>query len=278
MFIFMLPSELTHGSRRMKKIALLIISNLILFEILSIGLVYAIGVVRPNMRLDLFIRDNFSAIDMEYFKRAIQNRSELLGWDSIPGDEGTYVNSAGNNWTSSYRSDGSRNDSLHTTHPYIAAYGDSFVHSHEVNDNETWPYLLEKLMGRDVRNYGIGGYGVVQTYLKLKQHLDQNKVAKITIFGIYEADLNRAVNNFRPFLYRQAKSKLGFKPSYRYIDGEITYLPNPWNDSTLTIKQLETLAFRSAETDYWVSEQHLLVPKFPYLLQSIQAFRNIKKN
>ena len=55
--------------------------------------------------------------------------------------------------------------------PCGSAFGDSFTHADEVKDSEAWPFRLSELLGCEIENYGAGGYGQDQAYLKyLKYH------------------------------------------------------------------------------------------------------------
>ncbi len=47
---------------------------------------------------------------------------------------------------------------------YLVALGDSHTYGHMVQPEDAWPRQLEKTIGRDVYNFGIGGYGVFHYY------------------------------------------------------------------------------------------------------------------
>ena len=256
----------------MKKILIIIISNLLLFELLSATLIYAIGIVRPNWRLDLRMEKHFADISQDYLNQALQRkRDKLLGWNTRSGDFKENSNIAGKSWQALVGPDGSRNDGVEHEQVLIATYGDSFTFGEEVDDTETWQYFLEKKIGKDVKNYGVSAYGVGQIWLKIQRHLQQDRVEKITIFTIFEGDLDRAVTGFRPFLQQNTSVILGFKPSFRYLNSQVTFIPNPWINSAQTLVQLKALAIDAAKTDYWVSHNSLITLKFPYSLQSIKV-------
>ena len=51
----------------------------------------------------------------------------------------------------------------------VAAFGDSFVYGNEVRDEDTWCALLEAGAGDlEVLNYGVGGYGLDQAFLRFQ--------------------------------------------------------------------------------------------------------------
>lgn len=72
----------------------------------------------------------------------------------------------------------------------ILAVGDSFTHGSEVNDNQSWPAILERKLGETVLNAGVGGYGVDQIYLRAEKLVELLN-PKILIFGILDQDILR---------------------------------------------------------------------------------------
>jgi hypothetical protein len=53
--------------------------------------------------------------------------------------------------------------------PPLLATGDSYTYGAEVGDSETWPALLQALVGRRVVNAGVPGYGLDQIVLRSEQ-------------------------------------------------------------------------------------------------------------
>jgi len=258
------------------KFILVILTNLLLLELLSVFFVYMIGLIRPNQRLDLMLENTFATVDEEYLHKFISlGYDELLGWDNEPGSEQTFLNVAGDKWSQSYGTDGAREDGHNGGSLLIAAYGDSATNGHEVNNDQTWPFFLELIIGGEVKNFGVGAYGVDQAFLKLKRHLEQGVIAPITMLVIYEDDLNRAVNSFRPFYNHSTGVKLGFKPHYRYLDGEVKIISNPFSNPSLSLQELKGLAFRLAPFDFWMSKRLLIYTDFPYMLQTTRTIQHV---
>jgi hypothetical protein len=81
----------------------------------------------------------------------------------------------------------------------ILTFGDSFTFGEEVGDDQTWPYLLEKLLpGSEVINFGVHGYGHDQMLLYLREegikyHPD------IVILGFLSMDMERNMLSFRDY-------------------------------------------------------------------------------
>lgn len=49
----------------------------------------------------------------------------------------------------------------------INAYGNSFTQCHQVSDAETWTEYLAGHLGEPIGNFGMGGYGVYQSYRRM---------------------------------------------------------------------------------------------------------------
>jgi GDSL-like Lipase/Acylhydrolase family len=72
----------------------------------------------------------------------------------------------------------------------ILAVGDSFTFGDEVTDGETWPAELERLMGKQVLNGGVSGYGFDQIVLRAEQLADKYKPSAIVVSFIAD-DIRR---------------------------------------------------------------------------------------
>jgi len=121
----------------------------------------------------------------------------LLGWIPKPGD----YEPDDNIWQikMTIRDNGirlnnqvSRFEDLATaSKPRILAVGDSFTFGDEVNDDETWPAILEAMSQISVVNGGVFGYGIDQTILRAEVLADEYK-PEILIVGMITDDIERA--------------------------------------------------------------------------------------
>lgn len=75
----------------------------------------------------------------------------------------------------------------------INTYGDSFTHGDQVNDGETWQEYLAGHLGEPIRNFGVGGYGVYQAYLRMKREESTDHAAPYVIFYIWGDDHVRSL-------------------------------------------------------------------------------------
>jgi len=76
---------------------------------------------------------------------------------------------------------------------------DSFTFGIETNDTATWPYLLEARDPRlQVVNLGVGGYGIDQMYITLRETIADYAPDAVVVAFIGD-DLRRAFLSFRDF-------------------------------------------------------------------------------
>jgi hypothetical protein len=245
--------------------------NLLLFELLSFIGFAAIGVIKPDDRLDLFIeRQLEDENDAKLRQFLTTSYDHNLGWDTTSSDH-VATNKAGEQWTATYDDLGSRRSCMESRQIMMATYGDSFTHGNEVDDEQTWQCILERRFGKRVLNFGVGGYGIGQALLKMKQHWKESIVAPITMLVIYSDDLARVVNRYRPFYNPGTRGKFAFKPGYRYLHDEVRFLPNPLTVDVATKDQVAELTLSVASTDYWESARIRVAPTFPYSLQTLNV-------
>jgi len=96
----------------------------------------------------------------------------------------------------------------------INTYGDSFTSCEQVNDGETWQEILAAHLGESVRNFGVGGYSVYLTYLRMKRE-EMRVPAKYIIFNIFDDDHFRNLISWQRIT--SGKSSKSFHPTTPYV-------------------------------------------------------------
>ncbi|MFC1665472.1 hypothetical protein ACFL17_07575 [Pseudomonadota bacterium] len=108
----------------------------------------------------------------------------------------------------------------------ISTFGDSFTHGDDVKNNETWQAVMENTNpGLEVLNFGVGGFGLDQAYLRYLEDGRQFK-SHLVFIGYMSENINRNVNTYRPFYHPKTGTPLT-KPRFIVKDGNLTLLPNP---------------------------------------------------
>ncbi len=145
-----------------------------------------------------------------------------LGWRYRPGwhDQMTSNNSAGLRGAREY-----------TRVPApgrlrVAAFGDSFVYGNETHWTDSWPALLEHADSTlEVLNYGVGGYGLDQAFLRYLRE-GRSLTPSIVLICFTTDDLRRLVNVYRRFI---SVGELPlFKPRFDLTTaGQLRHVPSP---------------------------------------------------
>jgi hypothetical protein len=160
------------------------------------------GIIITAMILELCLR-LVGHGPFEYFKNnspdpTIYKPDKKLGWTSKTGSYHFKTNKE-NIIKYKFLKDGSRYTGYNLTQnsiKKIVLIGGSFAMGHGVNDEETFAYLLQKKLNRyQIKNFGIGGYGTYQSYLKLKDVFDTNKNIKIVVYSFIEDHEDRNVGD-----------------------------------------------------------------------------------
>lgn len=159
---------------------------------------------------------------------------------------------------------------------YISVYGDSFTEGGNVTYEHTYSSVLSKLLNRRVANYGAGGYGTDQAYIRFYNNIHDN--SQIVILGVATENILRNVNSYRTLLSNQSKDQMfGLKPRFIINDkGTLELIPLPklnYNDfSKLIISPEKYLAY-----EYFILDGPAGIYKFRFPF-TITLLKAITKN
>ncbi len=197
---------------------------------LLLGLVFgeiALRIVSPVKAEDL--------LPLSYDRAGLQRINEQdtyigfdqrLGWTVTPS-----MSRAANSATYRSNSAGMRADREYEVTPRpnstrIAAFGDSFTHCDDVENDECWSAQLEaEVPGIEVLNFGVSGYGPDQAFLRYQQEGRAYKPCTVLI-GYMVENVHRVVNRFRPFYQPETGITLG-KPRFLLQGDGLELLPQP---------------------------------------------------
>ncbi len=98
----------------------------------------------------------------------------------------------------------------------IVVVGDSFTYGDEVNDRDTWPAALERLVQRPVINGGVFGYGLDQAVLR-SEVLMRDSAADLLIVSLIPDDVTRCEYSYR----------YSWKPYFDVQDGALVRRNDP---------------------------------------------------
>lgn len=160
--------------------------------------------------------------------------------------------------------DGARTDPTFSasTKPCISLFGDSFTWSEEVEDGEAWGAVLGPRIGCRVANYGVGGYGTDQAYLRF---LSLPPASSVVFLNHLSENILRNVNQYRNLLY--PGPEFNFKPRFVHRNGANVLVPIP-NIAPNDIQGFLADPARYLENEYFLPGGHSGIQRitFPYSL------------
>jgi hypothetical protein len=110
-------------------------------------------------------------------------------WNYVPTD-----GIDGSATISTVQADGARTSFMYAGKKCrINTYGNSFTQCHQVSDGETWQEYLAGHLGEPVRNFGMGGYGVYQSYRRMLREEKTDHAAEYPTFYLWGDDHIRSL-------------------------------------------------------------------------------------
>ena len=197
----------------------------------------------------------FSAADVRQdYNEYLRVRDSKLGWVARGRD-----------------ADGARPDKRYSgTKACVDVFGDSFTQGDEVADEQTWASALASKIGCRVRNYGVGGYGSDQAYMR---YLAIDEPSKVVVLSHLSENIIRNVNRFRNFIYPGPEFQ--FKPRF-VIDGAVIRLAGLPNLATSEIADFLYDPGKYLSDDYFIpgGSSGNQFASFPYSWRIAKAVTN----
>jgi hypothetical protein len=214
----------------LKKIRFWIILTIITYgsiELVSFG---GLSLLNRFHHIDYQPADVISSKHTDIIKTII---NENTGYVSFHPTLGWSIKANGTSELYRSNSSGIRSNREYTSHPSpgirrVLTFGDSFTHCDGVENDETWQANMESYDPNiEVINFGVGGYGLDQAYLRYLED-GMRYESHIVLIGFYSENIYRNVNTFRPFYHPNTGIPLA-KPRFQIKDGDLYLIPNPLN-------------------------------------------------
>lgn len=142
-----------------------------------------------------------------------------------------------------------RPNDANLTETCAVAFGDSFTYSDEVLTNQAWPNQASKILGCQIDNYGVGGFGTDQAYMMYRSKYPS---AKVVLVGIYPEMLRR--NLAASWLFYAGVKERTLKPYFDVKHGVLREHELPTSTDVQVIKHYH-------DDDYFYGQYKI---KFPY--------------
>ncbi len=139
----------------------------------------------------------------------------------------------------------------------IGAFGDSFTHATDVKNSDAWAAVMESYDANlEVINFGVGGFGLGQAYLRY-QELGRQYQSHIVLIGFLSENIKRNVNSFRPF-YNPVTGMPLAKPRFIVENGSLVLVPNPmqsFQDYEALLRSPRDILPKIGATDYYYEKR-----------------------
>ncbi len=133
----------------------------------------------------------------------LSKRDELLGWPYPVQFGGKFFDRTGARRLPAFED--------HQKYPScLSLYGDSYTMGSDVDHVQAWGNVLSQLLGCRVANFGVGGYGVGQAYLRFKRH--KKDQSKVVVLGHSSVDIIRNLSRNLDLL--SARLNYALKPRF----------------------------------------------------------------
>ncbi len=239
-------------------------------------LIITIKILKKDFKWLLNSEDEFPLFSKKRLKKFYKESYDpIIGWDRKKnktgfelGEKKTFfrISSKGYRGKSRYKKTA------------ITVFGDSFAFCRYVNDDETWESYLENKLGLNIHNFGVGNFGLDQSFLKFLKY-KRNIKSKIIIFNVVPETIAR-INSYWKH-YREFGNILGFKPIYELKKNKLKLKKVPLKRN-FSQKQIYRIIPKLRKSDTFYKSKFLKHKfKFPYSLVYLKNplyFSNIITN
>ena len=199
------------------KIIIYFLSFIVILEII---LYLLVNNLKGDFKWLLTKSDEFPKFDSKKLKNFFKNSFDpILGWDRKKNTKGS--ESSNNKTYFKISKYGFRGKKKYKKKDFISVFGDSFAFCRYVNDDETWESFLQNYIQSNVLNFGVGNYGLDQSYLKYLKY--KKKISsKIVIFNFVPETIARINSIWKH--YREFGNIHAFKPLLQVKENKLNLI------------------------------------------------------
>lgn len=255
---------------------------ILIISFIEIGLHFMIRQLRKSFQWLITAQDKLPGFSTDMLDRFLDHSFDPeLGWARKPNTHAQESSGTANETSKDYKKSAYiinyRGGRLNPGHEHLPAlistYGDSFVFSRQVNDNETWQWFLSRTTQSNVLNFGVGNYGIDQAFLRLKREYEQNRTS-ILILGVVPETIVRILSVWKH--YSEYGNFFAFKPRFELKDDKLTLIRNVIDCKDKFLKIHEYLHHLQHYDYFYANKFRKDILYFPYLVSlSRSAHRNV---
>ena len=254
----------------MFKNADLIIFFLFLLIFFEIFLILVVKSFKKDFQWIINIDDEFPFKSKAELKEFLSNSyNNNTGWDRNKNSSGYEIL---NKKKTFYKisKDGFRETSYKNKKSLVSVFGDSYAFCRYVNNDQTWEAKLENKIKKSVRNYGVGNFGLDQSFIKYKK-TKLPKTTKLIIFAFVPETISR-INSYWKH-YSEFGNKYGFKPFFKLKKKKLLLQKNIINKNTTLTKLKQKIPLIKSKDIFYERRFLHYMFKFPYSFSYIKSIR-----
>jgi hypothetical protein len=249
------------------------ITGLVVLLVLEVILISLVRSLRRNYQWLITEQDELPEFNSAALKKYLASSFDPeLGWVRKPNTEGT---EKGRQGSVKFHIDasGSRHNPFSSKKAQIATFGDSYTFCRQVNDPETWPAQMSRLLdGVGVLNFGVGNYGVDQALLRYER-ADLEASVKVVILGFVPETICRIQSAWKHYL--EFGNTFAFKPRFMLRNNELSLIPSIVRSEEGFVRLAEKLPSLQEIDFFYQKKFRLLQFRIPYVFS---FFRNPIRN
>ena len=252
----------------------IILGCVIIYGIIEVCLFLWISHIRKRFQWMITSKDEKPILPQEKLDKFIlEGYDPEIGWIRKPNTTREEKGKHGKTKWSINEKGARTNPNFEKLSSNILCCGDSFTFCRQVNDNETWENYLSRLENTNVLNFGVGNYGIDQSFLRLKREFVKNKT-DIVILAVVPDTISRILSSWKH--YYEYGNTFAFKPRFIVKNNKLHLVENKINDKSKFYnyqKYLEEIK----KSDFFYSRKFKKeIIHFPYVYTILKNFkRNI---
>tara|TARA_B100000989_G_scaffold298197_1_gene286510 strand:- start:700 stop:1926 length:1227 start_codon:yes stop_codon:yes gene_type:complete len=243
---------------------------LLLFIVsVEIFLFILVNLIKKDFQWVITEKDEFPFNSNLEFKNFLKNNfDKTTGWDRKKNTQGSETLNQKKTYFK-ITNEGFRNTPFKNKKSLISVFGDSYAFCRYVNDEKTWEAKLEKKIKYCVQNFGVGNFGLDQSFLKYKK-TKLSKSIQLIIFAFVPETIVR-INSYWKH-YNEFGNKFGFKPFFKIKKKKLFLKKNIlYKQIKLGDLKKKILKIKKEDVFYKKKFKHYMF-KFPYTFSYIKSF------
>jgi len=252
---------------------LIILNIFIIFCLIEIILFLWVSFVRKRFQWLITSKDENPLFSKEGLDKFIpEGFDSEIGWIRKPNTKREEKGKFGKTKWSINEKGARTNPEYEKTSSDILCCGDSFTFCRQVNDDETWENYLSKLENTNVLNFGVGNYGIDQSFLRLKREYHKNKT-KFVIIAVVPDTISRIMSTWKH--YYEYGNTFAFKPRFVIHNNELELVKNKIDKETKFVNYKKYLDDIKKNDFFYNNKFRKEIIHFPYIFT---VLRNLKRN